>query len=140
MPGHDTSSFVSRNRGVAGVTRWKKFCAAERFQGVPADSRPHLRLAASPPDFTRTELRSPRITTPMRRLTVDRKPLRTHGSLAQPPMPGNELCATARHLVQSDTLPHGRRVSRKKNHGLAMNPRRYRHFPLRLTSISRSTC
>src|SRR6267154_5163167 len=94
MPGHDTSSFVSRNRDVAGVTRWKKFCAAERFQEVPADSRPHLRLAASLPDFTRTELRSPRITTPMRRLTVDRKPLRTHGSLAQPPMPGNGLYAT----------------------------------------------
>src|SRR6267142_651523 len=124
MPGHDTSSFVSRYRGVAGVTRWKKFCAAERFQGVPADSRPHLRLAASLPDFTRTELRSPRITAPIGRLTVDRKPLRTHGSLAQPPMSGNGLYATARHLVQSDTLPHGRRVSRKKTQGIAMNRRR----------------
>src|SRR5260370_40877993 len=107
MPGHDTSSFVSRNRGVAGVTRWKKFCAAERFQGVPADSRPHLRLAASLPDFTRTELRSPRITAPMRRLTVDRKTRRTHVSLAQPPTPANGLHATATHLDQSDPLPHG---------------------------------
>jgi len=46
-----------------------------------------------------------------------------HGSLAQPPMSGNGLCSTdstAANLVEPDTVPHGRRVSRKRPEGLAM--------------------
>jgi hypothetical protein len=57
-------------------------------------------------------------TTPVRRLTVNRKPLRTPGSLAQPPTSGNGLYSTAGHLVASDRLPHGRRASRQESRGL----------------------
>src|SRR3979490_1283278 len=60
MPGHDTSSFVSRDLGLAGVIRWKKFCAAERLRRMPAGFRPHSTAAVSLPNTTRTEERSPR--------------------------------------------------------------------------------
>src|SRR5216684_6135057 len=49
--------------------------------------------------------------TPVRRLTVNRKPLRTDGSLAQPPTSGNGLYFALGHLVASDRLPHDRRAS-----------------------------
>src|SRR6266700_6349870 len=41
------------------------------------------------PDTTLTDSRSPRKTTPVRRLTVNRKPLRNCLSLAQPRIPRN---------------------------------------------------
>src|SRR6266849_7636978 len=72
------------------------------------------RRAVSLPNITRTEVRSPRNTTPVRRLTVNRKPLRTHGSLAQPPTSGNGLYFALGHLVESDRLPHHRHTSRQK--------------------------
>src|SRR5260370_42287511 len=101
MPGHDTSSFVSRDRGPAEVIDGRIFCAAERFRNMPAKM---------PPNVGVTDLRSPRKTTPVRRLTVNRKPLRTCGSLAQPPRSGNGLYSTAGHLVASDRLPLRRRA------------------------------
>src|SRR5229473_1452677 len=85
---------------------------------MPADLRPYFKVAVSLPDITRTEVRSPRNTTPVRRLTVNRKPLRTHGSLAQPPTSGNGLYSTAGHLVASDRLPHDRCASGQKSRGL----------------------
>src|SRR5216683_4733526 len=78
--------------------------------------------AASPPNITRTEIRSPRKsavlrppnkTTPVRRLTVNRKPLRTHGSLAQPLTSGNGLYSTSGHLIALHRLPHDRRPPRQ---------------------------
>jgi hypothetical protein len=45
--------------------------------------------AKMPPDVGEPDLWPPRKTTPVRRLTVNRKPLRTPGSLAQPPISGN---------------------------------------------------
>jgi len=61
------------------------------------------------PDAGEPDLWPPRKTTPVRRLTVNRKPLRTHGSLAQPPISGNGLYPTSGHLaVESDKHPHGR--------------------------------
>src|SRR6202158_1588988 len=83
--------------------------------------RPHSTPAVSLPNTTRTEERSPRKSavlrppnkiTPMRRLTVNRKPLRNHGSLAQPPTSGNGLYSTVGHLVESDRFLHGHRASR----------------------------
>ena len=41
MPGHDTSSFVSRDRGLAGSSM-EEFCAAERFRSTPAGLRTAL--------------------------------------------------------------------------------------------------
>src|SRR5712672_1201764 len=118
MPGHDTSSFVSRDCGIAEVIDGRNFCAAERFQGLPGDLRPNSGRAVPLPDITRTKIQSPRITTPVRRLTVNRKPLRTHGSLAQPPISGNGLYSMAGHLVESDRLPLNRRVYRQNSRGM----------------------
>ena len=47
-------------------------------------------------------LRLQRKTTPVRRLTVNRKPLRNPRSLAQPPIPRNELYSPSRHLLEFD--------------------------------------
>src|ERR1700730_10109437 len=67
------------------------FCAVERLPGKTAILRPKITL---------TDLRSPRKTVPVRRLTVNRKPLSTASrlhfhqnfpSLAQPPTPRNGL-------------------------------------------------
>src|SRR5258708_6352937 len=44
-------------------------------------------------EHLRSEVRSPRKTTPVRRLTVNRKPLRNHGSLAQRVTSENRLYA-----------------------------------------------
>src|SRR6266851_1928243 len=96
----------------------EEFCAAERFQRTPADLRPHSTAAVSLPNVTRTEVRSPRKTAPVRRLTVNRKPLRNDGSLAQPLTSENGLYSTAGHPVESDRFPHGRRASRQKPRGL----------------------
>src|SRR5713226_5568872 len=66
------------------------------------------------PKFTRTDLQSPRKTAPVRRLTVNRKPLSTASrlhfhqnspSLAQPPMLRNGLYPTPGHLLAFDRLP-----------------------------------
>src|SRR5713226_6354392 len=127
MPGHDTSSFVSRDRGLAEVIDGRIFCVAERFRRMPGNWPSHFRVAVPLPDTTLTEVRSPRKsavlrppgkTTPVRRLTVNRKPLRTHGSLAQPPASGNGLYSTAGHLVESDRLPYSRRAARQEPRSL----------------------
>src|SRR5260370_30144010 len=73
---------------------------------MPDSLRPHSMTAVPLPNSMRTEVRSPRKTTPVRRLTVNRKPLRTHGSLAQPPTSGNELYSTSGHLLALHRLPH----------------------------------
>jgi len=44
----------------------------------------------------------------------ERKPLRTHASLAQPHTPGNGLYFAAGHLVEYHRLPHGCHASRQK--------------------------
>src|SRR5713226_353863 len=85
---------------------------------MPGDLRPYSKAVVSLPDITLTEVRSPRKLTPVRRLTVNRKPLRTHGSLAQPPASGNGLYSTAGHLVESDRLPYSRCASGQKSRGL----------------------
>src|SRR5712692_10769177 len=85
---------------------------------MPGDLRPYSKAVVSLPDITLTEVRSPRKLTPVRRLTVNRKPLRTHGSLAQPPASGNGLYSTAGHLVESDRLPYSRRAARQEPRSL----------------------
>ncbi len=95
-----------------------RFFAAERFRRTPAAFRPHLEEAEWLPNVKLADVRPPRKTTPVRRLTVNRKPLRNHGSLAQPPISGNGLYSTAGHLVESDRLPQGRRASPQKHRGL----------------------
>src|SRR5260370_287342 len=99
----------------------EEFLRRRAVSELPAGLRPHSLVAVPLPSITRTEVRSPRKsavlrpprkTSPVRRLTVNRKPLRTHASLAQPPTSGNGLYSTTGHLVASDRLPHDRRASR----------------------------
>src|SRR6266480_5132822 len=75
MPGHDTSSFVSRDRGLAGSSMEEFFAPQSGFgEGWPQHSR-----TSSEPTYGRQE--KPHH---VRRLTVNRKPLRNDASLAQP--------------------------------------------------------
>src|SRR6267143_2643183 len=108
MPGHDTSSFVSRDRGLAGVIDGRIFAPQSGF----GTCRPRCRR-----NVGATSLWPPRKTTPVRRLRVNRKPLRNSRSLAQPPTSGNGLYFTAGHLVESDRLPHSRVTSRQEPRG-----------------------
>src|SRR6267143_5327595 len=131
MPGHDTSSFVSRDRGLAEVIDGRIFAPQSGFgecrlfcgrtlqrprrcrtprepRNGRQESRPSYGRQENQPYYGRQKI------TPMRRLTVNRKPLRNHGSLAQPPTSGNGLYSTAGHLVEFDRFLHGRRASRQK--------------------------
>src|SRR6266550_2793179 len=72
MPGHDTSSFVSRDRGLAGSSM-------EEFLPRRADSEKAGRSIPVHHLYGRQE--KPHH---VRRLTVNRKPLRNDASLAQP--------------------------------------------------------
>jgi len=56
--------------------------------------------------------------TPVRRLTVNRKTLWNHASLAQPPISGNGLYCTSGHPVESDRLPQARCSPRQVPRGL----------------------
>src|SRR6266571_222618 len=90
MPGHDTSSLFHvtaawprssmeeflRRRAVSNDAG--RFAAAFQSGRAAAGHHPNRGTAAKK-------------TTPVRRLTVNRKPLRTHGSLAQAPIPRNGL-------------------------------------------------
>jgi hypothetical protein len=81
------------------------FCDLQRLRG---------KTALLQPKIAQTDLQSPRKTAPVRRLTVNRKPLSTASrlhfrqnspSLAQPPMLGNGLCPSPEHLFAVDRLP-----------------------------------
>jgi len=82
----------------------EEFLRPERLPNAPAKTPPNVGVAES--------LAAKKKTTPVRRLTVDRKPLRTHRSLAQAPISGNGLYSTSGHLVETDRLPHEGRVLR----------------------------
>src|SRR6266849_9906022 len=80
-------------------------CDLQRFRGRTARLRPKI---------ARTDLQSPRKTAPMRRLTVNRKPLSTASrlhfhqnspSLAQPYLWRNGLYPAPRQLLAFDSLP-----------------------------------
>src|SRR5882672_12476718 len=90
------------------------FCDLQRFRRNAAVLRPKI---------TRTGLPSPRKTAPVRRLTVNRRPLSTASrlhfhqnspSLAQPPTPRNGLYSILGHLLAFDRLPRHRQVSRRR--------------------------
>src|SRR5258708_15540649 len=122
MPGHDTSSFVSRDRGLAAVIDGRIFAPQSGFgecRPVSGSTLQRQRRYRTPRELRNGRKESQpyygrQKITPMRRLTVNRKPLRNHGSLAQPPTSGNGLYSTAGHLVESDRSLHGRRASRQK--------------------------
>src|SRR6266446_3844826 len=104
MPGHNGSSFVLRDPATRGHP-WMKFCDLQRFR---------RKTALSWPIITRTDLQSPRKTAPVRRLTVNRKPLSTASrlhfhqnspSLAQPYWPRNGLYPAPRQLLAFDRIP-----------------------------------
>src|SRR5467141_2996538 len=106
-PGSSMEEFLRRRAVSENAGR---FPAALYSGRVAAEHHAVLRLPRKS-----AVLRPPKKVTPMRRLTVNRKPLRNHGSLAQPPTSGNGLYSTAGHLVESDRFLHGRRASRQKN-------------------------
>ena len=77
------------------------FCDLQRFRG---------KTALLQPKIAQTDLQSPRKTAPVRRLTVNRKPLSTASrlhfrqnspSLAQPPMPRNGLYSSGSIFLRS---------------------------------------
>src|SRR5260370_37704139 len=104
MPGHYTSSFVSRGHGLAEVID-RRISAPQ--SGFGECRREHCRTSAKRGTVAEK-------TTPARRLTVNRKPLRNHGSLAQPATSENGFYSAAGHLAQSDRLPYGCHASRQK--------------------------
>src|SRR6266850_645296 len=104
MPGHNGSSFVLRDPATRGHPLMN-FCDLQRFRGKTALLRPKI---------TRTNLQSPRKTAPVRRLTVNRKPLSTASrlhfhqnspSLAQPYLLRNGLYPTPGRPLAFDRLP-----------------------------------
>src|SRR3989442_15795517 len=91
MPGHDTSSLfhVTAAWPRSSMEEFLRRRAVSDNAGRFAASIQSGRAAAGHHANRGTvakkvgRLRPPRKTTPVRRLTVNRKPLRTHGSLAQ---------------------------------------------------------
>src|SRR5437879_8398710 len=98
MPGHDTSSLfhVTAAQPRSSIEEFLRRRAVSVIDGRFA-AKHHANRGTVAKKVGR--LTAAKKTTPVRRLTVNRKPLRTHGSLAQPTTSGNGLHTVTHYCV-----------------------------------------
>src|SRR5712664_3037214 len=116
---------VAKKNGASAETYGEPQTPVNRFAVALSSELPEFSTAAHPAKrvILRSDLQSPRKTAPVRRLTVNRKPLSTASrlhfhqnspSLAQPPTLRNGLYSSLGHLLAFDRLPRHRQVSHRR--------------------------